>query len=533
MANEKRVRADFVFGATDAALDDGSSTPALPSTGLVLNLEADTLTGADGTAVTAWGGYTVEGATLRHAATLGGTKAVEFDRDVTSNIALGNLMGTAAAAEVFVALRNKNDGGNNSLWKMDTATNLQHYPFSGNLYETWGRSARIDNVPPGVTLTDWHVYNVSTDANGYVMRTGTTSLTAIHTGAAHATAWGTSQTFGQPAGTAGYEGMVAQILIYNRVLTDAERADVVANLQRHVKAPGTVSTSTLSSPALARLPVIDTSNHAAITLMDVAGGKYEVVHVTGHAAGATTATVVRGREGSTAQAWPSGTSWHQGPTAADFLTNRDRRWLPGPAETPVDEFNDRALDTAWVRVDPGAVTTRQTWTEDADVLSVLQVGGDPAAEIHALVRPIGTAMAVGDAFVTRLALHAPWAQTYVMGGIVVANGAVPTSDVTISLCYTDASGPPLVDTRPGTYAAVGAGTAGYRNSTVELYLRLVYVAADTWRTDTSPDGVTWTLGATLARVLAPTHVGLFNSSWGAAIKGAVSYDFLRRVSGVT
>jgi len=78
-----------------------------------------------------------------------------------------------------------------------------------------------------------------------------------------------------------------------------------------------VATS-MSSAGLANLPVIDTTNHAAITIEN------EIVWVTAHTAGATTATIVRAQEGTTAAAHNSGIAWQHGPTALDL----SRVWNP-------------------------------------------------------------------------------------------------------------------------------------------------------------------------------------------------------------
>lgn len=53
-----------------------------------------------------------------------------------------------------------------------------------------------------------------------------------------------------------------------------------------------------------------------IVLGNPATGAHEVVWVTGHTAASTSVTVVRGKEGTAAQAWPSGTQWICAPTAA-------------------------------------------------------------------------------------------------------------------------------------------------------------------------------------------------------------------------
>lgn len=76
--------------------------------------------------------------------------------------------------------------------------------------------------------------------------------------------------------------------------------------------------TTLASASLARLPVVGSPDVAAVTLFDTATGVHEIVHVTAHSASATSATIVRGQEGSTASSWGSGSSWAVGPTVEDF-----------------------------------------------------------------------------------------------------------------------------------------------------------------------------------------------------------------------
>jgi hypothetical protein len=83
----------------------------------------------------------------------------------------------------------------------------------------------------------------------------------------------------------------------------------------------------ISSAGFAGLPVIDNYSHAALTLYSPATSAYEIVYVTAHAAGATTATIVRGREGTTAQAWLANTPWLHGPTARDLVLAGNPRTL--------------------------------------------------------------------------------------------------------------------------------------------------------------------------------------------------------------
>lgn len=101
------------------------------------------------------------------------------------------------------------------------------------------------------------------------------------------------------------------------------RAGGVAGALSAAVAAGDTS---ISSAGLADLAVVDTTKHAALTVYTAdANGrvtKREVVWVTAHTAAATTATVVRAQEGTTAQAWAVGDKFVHGPTVRDVATGR-------------------------------------------------------------------------------------------------------------------------------------------------------------------------------------------------------------------
>lgn len=217
--------------------------------------------------------------------------------------------------------------------------------------------------------------------------------------------------------------------------------------------------------------------------------------------------------------------------------NRDYRWLVPSGETSIDEFNDNSLDAAWTRVDKSGGTARATWTEGGDTLSVYNAGGDSAAEMHALVRSIGSSLAVGEGFVVCLSLFGQPGVTYGgMGGIVLADGTTwGSGQQVLSLAWMDNTVAQHTTTRNfSTYGTDGAlGSQLESPIGVPTYVRLVQTAANTWRSDTSPNGVTWFSSTTISKTITPTHFGLLSSSWGAANKGIVSYEFIRRVSGVS
>lgn len=79
-----------------------------------------------------------------------------------------------------------------------------------------------------------------------------------------------------------------------------------------------------------RLPTgLSSTTYVPITLHDPGQGIYEIVWCTGHTAGASTATVLRGRETTTSLLWPAGTLWTVAPTLRDgVLPVANRAALP-------------------------------------------------------------------------------------------------------------------------------------------------------------------------------------------------------------
>ena len=90
--------------------------------------------------------------------------------------------------------------------------------------------------------------------------------------------------------------------------------------------PLTNVATTLTSAGLAALPVIDTTNHAAIILdPDGIHGAPEIVWVTAHSASSTTATILRAQESTSARQHLRDTYWVHTATVRDF-SNVKRIW---------------------------------------------------------------------------------------------------------------------------------------------------------------------------------------------------------------
>ena len=84
--------------------------------------------------------------------------------------------------------------------------------------------------------------------------------------------------------------------------------------------PLAIGGTTLTSAALSALPTITASNlYFPITLdPDGIGGAPEIAYITAHTAAATSATISRGDEGTTARAHNEDIRWVHAPTLADF-----------------------------------------------------------------------------------------------------------------------------------------------------------------------------------------------------------------------
>lgn len=68
----------------------------------------------------------------------------------------------------------------------------------------------------------------------------------------------------------------------------------------------------MSSAGLANLPAVTAANHAVLTIEN------ELVYVTAHTAAATTATIQRGKEGTSAASHGLNVAWVHGPVASDY-----------------------------------------------------------------------------------------------------------------------------------------------------------------------------------------------------------------------
>ena len=141
-----------------------------------------------------------------------------------------DIISAAAAGEVFIVAQNDADPaattGRSGFWEFTTANYAVHHPYTdGNVYEAWGRAARVDCGDPTDSLADMHIYNVISSASEWTVNlngaelytTGTNTVSFLSTGIR----------VGRSAGSGyNYAGLFGELVIFNRALAAGERSDV-------------------------------------------------------------------------------------------------------------------------------------------------------------------------------------------------------------------------------------------------------------------------------------------------------------------
>lgn len=213
------------------------------------------------------------------------------------------------------------------------------------------------------------------------------------------------------------------------------------------------------------------------------------------------------------------------------LNIKDRRWVPGPGQVSIDEFNEETLDGSWIRVDAAGEAGHLTYRESGGVLSLLHTGQDSANEIHGLVKPLGS-FGIGDTLET--AILGPWGRpmNFPMAGLVLSDGTTHGAGVQLVVSTWYASNNRTVGIRRMTgwnaFTANADLTVGSSIGTL-IYLRLIWLAENSFQWGWSADGVSWIMENAFAATITPTHLGLMASTWGGSFDMGVSFEYIRSV----
>jgi hypothetical protein len=282
------------------------------------------------------------------------------------------------------------------------------------------------------------------------------------------------------------------------------------------------------------VPTIASPDYLPLTILDGSGLVSEVVHLTAYTAGGTTGTIVRGRAGTSGVAHSSGDKIVH--ALLSFDAPHDLLSVPQAGIQSIDEFNDETIDSAWAQIDASGAASKISWIEAGDALSASLTGTDASGVLHALVRPVVTSLAVGDALVTCYNITGPdgsMPASLILPGIIAADGNTQGAGNQIVASMYNGNFQ-IIESWTGYNSGTGTltqSTASF-TSAHRLWIRLVKLASNVWRVDYSPNGIHWFISTdTITWANTPTYVGLFAISTTA--KAIVTFECFRRMSGVT
>lgn len=206
---------------------------------------------------------------------------------------------------------------------------------------------------------------------------------------------------------------------------------------------------------------------------------------------------------------------------------RDRSWIRGSAAHVLDdEFNDGVLDPAWTVVSPSGTLTV---AEGADCLSAKYAGQGNGLHCG-IVKPMGS-FAIGN--YVQASFRTLARQNYGMAGIILTNGTAAGSLNVWGMTYHYISGIPLFQvvnyTGAFNVAKASPSSAAAAPPNGPIHIRVTWVGTNTWRTEWSIDGVSWsTFGfADFVFAMTPTHIGLGFSTWTGTVDSLTSVDYFR------
>jgi hypothetical protein len=151
-----------------------------------------------------------------------GNRTVRFDATKSQHFALpAALMTGASEGEAFIVLKaaSAQPSAVRGLWRMGYS-NYNYYPnTNGTLTDHFGTNTSRSLGAPVADIAQWHVYNVSSNAGEWTARiNGITQYTV----AGNTVYWNSSPLLGYN-GCHAFDGEIAEVLVFDRVLTEGER----------------------------------------------------------------------------------------------------------------------------------------------------------------------------------------------------------------------------------------------------------------------------------------------------------------------
>ncbi len=244
-----RVKAHNYGGDSGYSAEASATTPSsgieLPLADLELWLKADAGIVYAGTnaAVRFWLDQSGKGHNASASATaaqpkwiadvLEGKPVLRFD-GTSDSFALPNVFTSLSEAEVFVVLKAVTNApsGSRGLWKFGAATTASYYPHSTRaIYDAFGRTDNQNTGEPAQRIDFFHLYNVSSVSGEWTARlNGKLHYQDANT----SVGFTTSPSIGQ-GGSAYFAGDMAEVMLFNRVLSAEEREAVGSYLNQRYR----------------------------------------------------------------------------------------------------------------------------------------------------------------------------------------------------------------------------------------------------------------------------------------------------------
>lgn len=159
---------------------------------------------------------------------INGLPALQFD-GTDDYIELPNVFGSLTAAEVFLVVKLDADpppvDTKTGFWRLQNITSdpqALHVPFTdGTIYDGFGSTTRKTTVNPTLSMASWRVYQVASASGAW---TSFMDGTQIYTTATNTVGFRTADLWlGRSYTIYYFDGVMAEILIYDHVLNSTER----------------------------------------------------------------------------------------------------------------------------------------------------------------------------------------------------------------------------------------------------------------------------------------------------------------------
>jgi hypothetical protein len=238
-----RVKLTSYAGSSPYGLSATITSPTsdvLPATGLRLWLRADVASHSAAGAIDAWLDVSGRGfdarsrdtanRPLKVASAINGQATVRFDGS-TQGFDLGNFMAGATAGEILVVMKSTQPAGANYEWSLGGDPNVRgtYYPdVDGVIRDDFGSTERQTTPAPSQSIDAYHIYNVSARSGQWTNRYNRSVIASL---TANTVGFNSTPTLGyNQAG--GFAGDIAEVIIYDRVLSAAQRESIVTYLNQ-------------------------------------------------------------------------------------------------------------------------------------------------------------------------------------------------------------------------------------------------------------------------------------------------------------